>query len=66
MVGKGLKMLTQHILDGFCRGKVVASAEEKETIVYGEVDVDYVTEVRTNIPISKQKRLNVYTSAQNK
>lgn len=46
------------------RGQVVASAEEKEMIVYGEVDLDYIAEVRTNVPISRQKRLNVYTSAQ--
>ncbi len=41
----------------------MASTEEKENIVYGEVDLDYVAEVRRNIPISTQKRVQVYSSA---
>ena len=45
------------------RGKVVASAQEKESIVYDEVDLAAVDEVRRNIPISKQKQLNAYTPA---
>lgn len=48
------------------RGKVIATTEEKEAIVYGEIDLDYLEEVRTNIPISKQKQLLAYTPAQNK
>ncbi len=46
-----------------CRGKVVASAQEKESIVYNEVDLATVDEVRRNIPISKQKQLQAYTPA---
>jgi predicted amidohydrolase len=42
---------------------VVVSTDEKESIVYGEVDLDSVAEVRRNIPISTQKRLEVYTPA---
>ena len=45
------------------RGKVVSSAEEKETIVYGDVDLDHLEQVRTSAPISKQKRQELYASA---
>ena len=38
-------------------------AEEDETIAYGDVDLDYLDQVRTSIPISKQKRLELYKSA---
>ena len=42
----------------------MSSAEEKETcIIYGDVDLDHLEEVRTSIPISKQKRQEVYKSA---
>ena len=54
--------MTTHIVFTV-RGKVVASAEEKETIVYQDVDLDSVEEVRQNIPVSKQKRLQAYTPA---
>ncbi len=47
----------------FCSGKVVATTEEKEAIVYGEVDLDYLDECRAGIPVTKQKRHDVYTSA---
>ena len=46
-----------------CRGKVVSSAEEKEAVVYGDVDLDYVEQVRTSVPLSKQKRNELYKSA---
>ena len=45
------------------RGKVVSSAEEKEIIIYGDVDLDRLEEVRTSVPILKQKRQEVYKSA---
>lgn len=45
------------------RGEVVGKAEEKEGIVYGEVDLDYVEQVRANVPISTQRQLQVYTPA---
>lgn len=44
-------------------GEVVTNAEEDETIAYGDVDLDYLDQVRTSIPISKQKRLELYKSA---
>ena len=46
-----------------CRGEVVGTAAEKEAIVYGEVDMEYVDKVRTNIPISSQRQTQVYTPA---
>ena len=46
-----------------CRGNVVSSAEEKETIIYGDVDLDYLEQVRNSIPISKQKRQELYKPA---
>ena len=56
------RMLTQHIcMPLICRGKVVAGTEEKEAIVYGEVDLDCVADVRRSIPTSKQKRLDLYS-----
>ncbi len=42
---------------------MVATTEEKETIVYGEVDLDYLDECRAGIPVTKQKRHDVYNSA---
>jgi omega-amidase len=46
-----------------CRGEVVTSAEEKEVIIYGDVDLDRLEQVRTSVPISKQKRQELYNSA---
>ena len=45
------------------RGEVVANVEEDETIAYGDVDLDYVDQVRNSIPNSKQKRLELYKRA---
>lgn len=41
-------------------GKVIGTTEEKEAIVYGEVDLDYLDECRAGIPVTKQKRYDVY------
>jgi hypothetical protein len=41
----------------------VSSAEEKEAIIYGDVDLDRLEQVRTSVPISKQKRQELYDSA---
>ena len=49
-----------------CRGEIVSSAEEKETIIYGDVDLDRLEQVRTSIPISKQKRQELYNPAATK
>lgn len=41
-------------------GEVKASAAENESIIYGDIDLDYIGQVRNQIPISKQKRNDVY------
>ena len=44
-----------------CRGKVLVSANEKEDIVYGEVDLSEVDSVRSQIPVTAQKRWDLYS-----
>jgi len=39
---------------------VMAETEEKEDIVYGELDEKKLDETRTNIPIYTQRRFDVY------
>ncbi|GFU29904.1 omega-amidase NIT2 [Nephila pilipes] len=41
-------------------GNVIATTEEKEGIVYGEIDLSHVTEVREQIPIRQQQRKDLY------
>ncbi|XP_050690993.1 omega-amidase NIT2-like [Eriocheir sinensis] len=41
-------------------GKVIATCEEKETIVYGDLDMEYVNKVRQMFPLLKQLRDDVY------
>ena len=43
------------------RGQVVTEADEKETILYGDVDLDYLDEVRAHVPVRNQKRTELYT-----
>ena len=43
------------------RGKVVVSADETERIVYGEVDLSEVDRVRSQIPVTAQKRWDLYS-----
>lgn len=40
--------------------EVLVEAEEKETIVYAELNGDKITETRRNIPLSSQRRFDVY------
>lgn len=42
-------------------GKVVATCDEKETIVYADIDTNKCYEVRQNIPIRNQKRHDIYS-----
>ncbi len=44
-------------------GKVIATTEEKESIVYGDIDMDFLDECRAGIPVTQQKRHDVYNSA---
>lgn len=41
-------------------GEVVATTEHEETIVYYNINPDYVDEVRSQIPIRSQKRSDLY------
>jgi omega-amidase len=40
--------------------QIVATTEEKETIVYADISLDRLEEVRSNIPILKQRRNDIY------
>ena len=42
------------------RGKVVMTTGESETVLYSDVDLEYLDSVREQIPVSKQKRHDVY------
>ncbi|KRX06562.1 Carbon-nitrogen hydrolase [Pseudocohnilembus persalinus] len=46
------------IVDPF--GKVVVETDEKEAIIYHDIDLDYVKQVRQQIPIYQQKRNDIY------
>lgn len=42
-------------------GEVVKTTEEKEGVVYGEVDLEFLGGVRDQIPVTKQRRHDVYS-----
>lgn len=42
-------------------GEVVATTEEKEDIIYGEVDLGYVAKVRQELPLLKHRRTDIYS-----
>ena len=41
-------------------GKVVSKAEEKEEIIMADIDIGYMEQIREQIPISKQRRNDLY------
>ncbi|XP_067676931.1 omega-amidase NIT2-like [Haliotis asinina] len=41
-------------------GEVIATTEHQETVVYADIDVDYVKEVQQQIPVHSQKRQDLY------
>lgn len=41
-------------------GRVLSSAEEKETIIYGDLDMEYLEKVREELPILKSRREELY------
>lgn len=41
-------------------GEVVASADEKEQIIFADIDLDYLKNVRAMIPVSSQRRCDLY------
>ncbi|KAJ5206364.1 hypothetical protein N7472_002812 [Penicillium cf. griseofulvum] len=40
--------------------KIVSEAEEKETIIYADLDNDSIANIRSGIPISTQRRFDLY------
>ncbi len=41
-------------------GEVIAVAPDEETIIYGEIDLDYVYKIREKLPCLKNRRTEVY------
>ena len=41
-------------------GQVIAKAETEESIVYADIDVELVRRTQLNIPVSRQRRFDVY------
>ena len=42
-------------------GKVVSKAGEKEEIILEDIDLEYLNQIRDQIPISKQRRSDLYS-----
>jgi len=42
-------------------GEVVSQADEKETILYTDIDTEYINTIRQQIPISFQRRNDIYS-----
>ncbi len=41
-------------------GEFVAHAEDKETIIYGDIDFDYVDSIRQQLPLLKHRKTDLY------
>jgi predicted amidohydrolase len=39
---------------------VISKADEKEAIVYADIDLTNIAETRQNIPLSTQRRFDLY------
>ena len=50
-----------HIVLPCCRGKVVVTTDETESVVYADVDLSEVDTVRGQIPVTSQKRRDLYS-----
>ena len=48
-------------LFAWSRGKVQETSDEKEAIVYADIDLAEVDRVRQQIPITTQKRWDLYS-----
>ena len=46
-----------------CRGEVVKTTEEKEGVVYGEVDLKFLGGVRDDIPVTNSSRGDMMSTA---
>ncbi|KAF0291732.1 Omega-amidase NIT2 [Amphibalanus amphitrite] len=45
-------------------GEVVASTEADETVIYADIDLEELKRIRENIPLGKQRRLDLYDTVQ--
>lgn len=41
-------------------GRIIAQAGEHEEVIFADIDLDYVDEVRQQIPVQHQKRNDLY------
>lgn len=41
-------------------GEIISQADEKEAIIYGEVDMAYVEKIRNELPLLKHRRVDLY------
>ncbi len=41
-------------------GEIVSQADEKETIIYGEIDMKYIRKIRTELPLLQHRRTDLY------
>lgn len=46
-------------------GRVIATTDEKESIVFGRIDIDELIKARKGIPITTQRRFDVYPDVSN-
>ena len=46
-----------------CRGKVEVTTDEREDIVYGDIDLSEVDAIRSQIPVPSQRRYDLYSIA---
>ena len=45
------------------RGEVMGQLEDEEGVVCGDIDLDFLDSVRKKIPVSHQRRCDVYSLA---
>lgn len=41
-------------------GEIMSQADEKETIVYGEIDLEYLRKIRKELPLLQHRRIDIY------
>ena len=44
-----------------CRGEVIATCDSEETTLYADIDLAQVDSVRTQIPVTSQKRWDLFS-----
>ncbi len=44
----------------FFRGEVIGKAEANETIIYADIDLDRMEEIRQSVPLRNQRRSDLY------